>query len=74
MLWALVDGDYEAVSGQLLRLSEFGPGADPSGFRADVADTVEEWFGGSSATSRSPASCWPNSRWERVTGSSSRVS
>ena len=37
------------MSGQLLRLSEFEPGADPSGFRADVADTVEEWFGGSSA-------------------------
>ena len=49
MLWALVDGDYEAVSGQLLRMSEFGPGADPSGFRSDVADTVEEWFGGSAA-------------------------
>ena len=45
IFWALVDGDYEAVGGQLLRLSEFLPGADPAGFRAALADTVEDWFG-----------------------------
>jgi ubiquinone biosynthesis protein len=45
LLWALVDGDYEAVGGQLLRLSEFRAGADPAGFRAELADTVEAWFG-----------------------------
>ena len=49
IFWALVDGDYEAVGGQLLRLSEFLPGADPAGFRAALADTVEEWFGGRAA-------------------------
>ena len=45
IFWALVDGDYEAVGGQLLRLSEFLPGADPAGFRAALTDTVEDWFG-----------------------------
>ena len=45
IFWALADGDYEAVGDQLLRLSEFLPGADPAGFRAALADTVEEWFG-----------------------------
>jgi ubiquinone biosynthesis protein len=45
MGWALIEGDYEAVGGQLLHLSEFLPGADPDGFRAGFADTVEEWFG-----------------------------
>jgi ubiquinone biosynthesis protein len=45
VFWALVDGDYEAVGGQLLRLSEFLPGADPAGFRAALADTVEDWSG-----------------------------
>ena len=49
IFWALLDGDYEAVGGQLLRLSEFRPGADPAGFRADLADTAEEWFGGRAA-------------------------
>ena len=49
IFWALADGDYEAVGGQLLRLSEFLPGADPAGFRAALADTVEDWFGGSAA-------------------------
>lgn len=42
---ALIEGDYEAVARQLLHLSEFLPGADPGGFRARFADTVEEWFG-----------------------------
>jgi ubiquinone biosynthesis protein len=45
MALALLEGDYEAVSGQLLHLSEFLPGADPAGFRSRFADTVEEWFG-----------------------------
>jgi ubiquinone biosynthesis protein len=45
IFWALADGDYEAVGGQLLRLSEFLPGADPDGFRAALADTVDDWFG-----------------------------
>jgi ubiquinone biosynthesis protein len=45
IFWALADGDYEAVGDQLLRLSEFAPGADPAGFRDALADTVEEWFG-----------------------------
>ncbi len=49
VLWAFVDGDYEAVGDQLLRMSEFLPGADPAGFRGALADTVEEWFGVSAA-------------------------
>ena len=49
LFWALVDGDYEAVGGQLVRLSELLPGADPDGFRAALADTVEDWFGGRAA-------------------------
>jgi ubiquinone biosynthesis protein len=44
MFWALLAGDYEAVGGQLLRLSDFLPGADPDGFRTALADTVEQWF------------------------------
>jgi ubiquinone biosynthesis protein len=43
MFWALIAGDYEAVGGQLLRLSDFLPGADPDGFRTALADTVREW-------------------------------
>ena len=49
LFWALADGDYEAVGGQLLRMSEYLPGADPDGFRAALADTVEDWFGVSAA-------------------------
>ncbi len=49
MGWALIEGDYEAVGGQLLHVSEFLPGADPEGFRARFADTVEEWYGQSTA-------------------------
>jgi ubiquinone biosynthesis protein len=45
MGWALIEGDYEAVGRQLLHVSEFLPGADPEGFRARFAETVEEWFG-----------------------------
>lgn len=42
---ALIGRDYDAVGSQLLHLSEFLPGADPAGFRARFADTVEEWYG-----------------------------
>ena len=49
IFWALAEGDYEAVGGQLLRLSEFTPDADPDGFRAALADTVEDWYGMSAA-------------------------
>jgi ubiquinone biosynthesis protein len=49
IFWALIEGDYEAVGGQLLRLSEFLPGADPAGFRDAFSDTVEDWFGGRAA-------------------------
>jgi ubiquinone biosynthesis protein len=49
VFWALADGDYEAVGDQLLRVSEFLPGADPAGFRAALADTVEDWFGEAAA-------------------------
>lgn len=45
IFWALMEGEYEAIGGQLLRLSEFLPGADPAGFRSAVADSVEEWAG-----------------------------
>ena len=41
VFWALVEGDYEGVADQLLRLSARRPGADAAGFRA----AVEEWFG-----------------------------
>lgn len=41
---ALIEGDYDAVASQLLLMSEFLPGADPDRFRAQFADTVEEWF------------------------------
>ncbi len=46
---ALIEGDYEAIGGQLLRLSEFAPGADPAGFRSAVAESIEDWFGDRSA-------------------------
>ena len=45
VFWALVDGDYENVAPQLLRLSALRAGADPAGFRAAVGEAVEEWFG-----------------------------
>ena len=48
VFWSLVEGDYEGVADQLLRLSTLRPGADPAGFRTALADTVEEWFGQSS--------------------------
>ncbi len=45
MCLALLEGDHEAVGEQLLRLSEFLPGADPGGFRSAFADAIDEWFG-----------------------------
>jgi ubiquinone biosynthesis protein len=45
VFWALVEGDFEAVGEQLLTISTSRVGADPHGFRAAVAETVEEWFG-----------------------------
>ena len=45
VFWALVEGDYETVAEQLLRLSTLRAGADPDGFRAALADTVDDWFG-----------------------------
>ena len=45
VFWALVDGDYDGVSEQLLRISELRPGADPAGFRAAAGEEVEDWFG-----------------------------
>ena len=44
VFWALVEGDYEAVAEQLLRLATLRSNADPSGFRAAAADLVEDWF------------------------------
>ena len=46
VFWALVEGDYDAVADQLLRLSTLRPGADAAGFRAAVGETVEVWFAG----------------------------
>ena len=73
IFWALVDGDYEAVGDQLLRLSEFLPGADPAGFRAALADTVEDWFGERAADFSIARLLLPSSRWEHATGSCSRA-
>lgn len=44
MFWSLVERDYEQVSERLLRISSPAALADPVGFRASVADTVEEWY------------------------------
>lgn len=45
VFWALVEGDYEGVAEQLLRISEFRPDANPDGFRTAVGELVEDWFG-----------------------------
>ena len=45
VFWALVDGDYDGVADQLLRISELRPGADPEGFRTAASELVEDWFG-----------------------------
>ena len=44
VLWALVDGDYEAVGEQLLGFAELAPGADPDGFREALEEVVEDWY------------------------------
>ena len=43
VLWALVEGDDDAVADQLLHLAGRRLGADPRGFRADLAEMVEQW-------------------------------
>ena len=48
VFWALVEGDYEQVAEQLLRLASLAPGADPDGFRAALGDLVGEWYGSNS--------------------------
>lgn len=45
VFWALVEGDYEGVADQLLRISELRHGADPEAFRASVSEVVEDWYG-----------------------------
>ena len=47
VFWSLVEGDYEQVGDQLLRLAALRPDADPVGFRSAVGEEVEEWFGSS---------------------------
>jgi ubiquinone biosynthesis protein len=51
MMWALVAGDFDAVSSQLLGFATFRPGADPDSFRSALDDVVEEWFGGAQEVS-----------------------
>lgn len=51
VLYALVRGDYESVSDQLLHLSERRPGADVRQFRLALAELVEDWYGQDSAES-----------------------
>ncbi len=48
VFWALVEGDYEQVAEQLLRLATLAPGADPDGFRTALGDLVGEWYGSNS--------------------------
>jgi ubiquinone biosynthesis protein len=43
LLWALLDGDHNTVADQLLRLSIQRPGADADGFRAALAELVDDW-------------------------------
>ena len=43
VLWALVEGDFEAVGDQLLPFAEAPRGADVRGFREALADVVEDW-------------------------------
>lgn len=46
MMWALVAGDFDAVSSQLLGFATLLPGADPDSFRRALDDVVEAWFDG----------------------------
>lgn len=43
MMWALLQGDYDAVAGQLLRFATLGAGADPQAFRDALHDVVADW-------------------------------
>lgn len=45
VFWSLVEGDFEQVGEQLLRVATLRPGADLDGFRSAIADEVEQWFG-----------------------------
>jgi ubiquinone biosynthesis protein len=49
LLWALVQGDYETVGEQLLRLSALRPGADPDEFRDALAEVLAAWSASSQA-------------------------
>jgi ubiquinone biosynthesis protein len=44
VFWSLVEGDNEQVGEQLLRVATLRPGADADGFRAAIAEEVEQWF------------------------------
>ena len=44
VFWSLVEGDYEPVGEQLLRVAARRPGADADGFRAAIAEQIEQWF------------------------------
>ncbi|MBW0111831.1 AarF/ABC1/UbiB kinase family protein [Pseudonocardia sp. KRD-182] len=46
MMWALVQGDFDAVAGQLLGFTTPGPQADHDSFREALHDVVEDWYGG----------------------------
>lgn len=46
MVWALVDGDYDAVAERLLGFARLTPGATPDRFREALEEVVEEWYAG----------------------------
>ncbi len=46
MVWALVQGDFDVVAGQLLGFATLGPGADPDAFRDAFDDVVQDWYAG----------------------------
>jgi ubiquinone biosynthesis protein len=46
MVWALVQGDFDAVAGQLLDFATRAPGADPEAFRDALDDVVQDWYAG----------------------------
>lgn len=51
MLWALVDGDFDAVGTQLLGFATLGVDSDEAAFRDAMDGVVEDWFGGRRGTS-----------------------
>ena len=73
IFWAMVDGDYEAVGDQLLRLSEFLPGADPAGFAPRSQTPSRTGSASVQLTSRSPASCCWSRTGSTPTGSCARA-